>query len=83
MSKRGKQARQKHFYGTSTLGEKGQIVVPKEARKTMGLKKGDHLLVFGMHDDMLAITKLSHVEKITAHFSEVIKGSKSNRKKRK
>lgn len=82
MSKK-KQARKKHFYGTTTLGEKGQIVIPKQARTNMGLKKGDHLLVFGMHDDMLAIAKLSQVEEITAHISQMIKGSKSNRKKRK
>ena len=36
------------FYGTTTLGEKGQVVIPAEARKVMGIKKGDKLLVFGI-----------------------------------
>ena len=35
----------KHFHGTTTLGEKGQIVIPAYARKAMGLKSGDKLLV--------------------------------------
>jgi len=61
------------FYGTATVGEKGQIVIPQEARKNMKLKKGDRLLVFGMDDDMLAVAKLSHIEKITSHLSKKLK----------
>ena len=57
------------FYGTATVGEKGQIVIPQEARQDLNLEKGDRLLIFGMHDDMLAVVKLSHVEKITSHLS--------------
>lgn len=63
----------KHFYGTATIGEKGQIVIPNEARKKMKLKKGDRLLVFGAHEEMLAIVKLSQVEKIASHLSEKLK----------
>ena len=58
------------FYGTATIGEKGQVVIPQEARKTMNLQKGDRLLVFGMDEDALVVAKLSHVEKITSHLSK-------------
>ena len=58
------------FYGTTTLGEKGQVVIPKEARKTMGIKKGEKLLVFGMGCDMLALSKLSKVEQFASHLSQ-------------
>lgn len=34
------------FYGAVTLGERGQIVIPQEARDEMGLKPGEKLLVF-------------------------------------
>ncbi len=68
-----KKLHKKYFYGTVTLGEKGQIVIPNEARKSMGLKKGDRLLVFGIHEEMLAIVKFSHVEKIASHLSERLK----------
>ena len=33
------------FYGTATVGEKGQIVIPVEARNSIDLKVGDKLLV--------------------------------------
>ncbi len=81
MTKKHKNGEQ--FYGTTTLGEKGQVVIPAEARKSMGIKKGDKLLVFGMGCDMLAFSKLSKVEQFTSHLSnrldairEIIKKSK-------
>lgn len=61
------------FYGTATVGEKGQIVIPQEARENMKLKKGDRLLIFGMDEDMLAVAKLSHIEKITSHLAKKLK----------
>ena len=61
------------FYGSVTVGEKGQVVIPQEARKKMKLEKGDRLLVFGMDDDMLAVAKLSHLEKFASHLSKKLK----------
>ncbi len=66
-------SKEKRFYGTAALGEKGQIVIPHEARKKMKIKKGDRLLVFGAHEDMLVLTTLSHVEKIAAHLEQKLK----------
>lgn len=71
------------FYGSVTVGEKGQIVIPQEARKIMKLKKGDRLLVFGMDNDMLAVAKLSHIEKITSHLSKKLKMINEGAKKSK
>ena len=33
------------IYGTTNLGERGQIVIPKEARDKLKLKKGESFLV--------------------------------------
>jgi AbrB family looped-hinge helix DNA binding protein len=33
------------FYGTATIGTKGQIVIPTEARKDLNLKEGDKIIV--------------------------------------
>jgi AbrB family looped-hinge helix DNA binding protein len=33
------------FYGSVTVGERGQIVIPAEARGEMGIEPGDKLLV--------------------------------------
>lgn len=57
------------FYGTTILGEKGQIVIPIEARATMKIKKGEKLLVFGLSDDMLVLSKLSNLQKIVGHMA--------------
>ncbi len=57
------------FYGTATVGEKGQVVIPCEARERMKLQKGDKLLVFGMGCDMIAFTKLSNIEKFASSLS--------------
>lgn len=39
--------RGKHVFGTVQLGERGQIVIPKKARETLGLRHGDTLVVLG------------------------------------
>jgi len=36
-----------NFYGTSTIGEKGQIVIPAKAREMLNIKSGDDFIFFG------------------------------------
>lgn len=33
------------FYGAVTVGERGQIVIPSDARSAMGIQQGDKLLI--------------------------------------
>ena len=47
----------KHLFGTVTVGEKGQIVIPKNAREIFGIKPGDSLVVLGDEATGLAIMK--------------------------
>jgi AbrB family looped-hinge helix DNA binding protein len=47
----------KHIFGTVKVGEKGQIVIPKEARQVFGIKPGDSLLVLGDEAQGIAIVK--------------------------
>lgn len=37
----------KYIFGVVKVGERGQIVIPKEAREIYGIKAGDSLLVLG------------------------------------
>jgi len=39
-----------HFYDMVTVGERGQVVVPSKARKDLGIKPGDKLLVIKSHN---------------------------------
>lgn len=36
-----------HFYGSVTVGERGQVVIPAEARKRFQIEPGDKLLIMG------------------------------------
>ena len=40
---------------TATVGEKGQIVIPKQARDLFGIKAGDTLLLLGDEQRGIAI----------------------------
>ena len=61
---------ERRFYGSTTIGEKGQVVIPAEARAKMRIKKGDKLLVFGMGPEMLMLMKFSQFEKFATHMSK-------------
>lgn len=47
----------KHIFGTAKVGEKGQIVIPKEARRVFGIEPGDTLLILGDEDGGIIISK--------------------------
>jgi AbrB family looped-hinge helix DNA binding protein len=64
----------KEFYGTTTISEKGQVVIPAEARTAMKLTKGEKLLVFGMGGSILAFMKAENVEAMVAHMAEQLAG---------
>ena len=37
----------KHLFGICKVNDKGQIVIPKEARQVFGIKAGDNLILLG------------------------------------
>lgn len=39
------------FYGGTTVGEKGQIVLPADLRRDLGIKSGDKLAVLVLEKD--------------------------------
>lgn len=51
----------KHLFGVVTVGEKGQIVIPKKARKIFGIEAGDRLVVMGDESQGIAMIKESDV----------------------
>jgi len=50
-NKRGICQRKRVFFGMITITNKGQISIPSEARKEIGIKTGDKLLVIKRADD--------------------------------
>lgn len=47
----------KHIFGTAKVGEKGQIVIPKEARDLYHINPGDTLLILGDDISGIIVTK--------------------------
>ena len=52
----GKGKSQKVF-GTAKVGDRGQIVIPKEAREFFGIEPGDTLLILGKSETGLIVTR--------------------------
>ena len=50
-----KKFKNKKFYSSTTIEERGQVVITKEVRDDFGLKKGEKLLFFGFEDIMAFI----------------------------
>ena len=53
-----------HIFGTVKVGEKGQIVIPKEAREIFSIETGDNLLILGDERRGLAILNGDSATKI-------------------
>ena len=47
----------RRVFGTAKVGDRGQIVIPKEARDFFGIEPGDTLLILGKENTGLIVTK--------------------------
>lgn len=61
----GKSKAQKVF-GTAKVGDRGQIVIPKEAREFFGIEPGDTLLILGKTETGLIVTKPETLDDLAA-----------------
>lgn len=59
----------KHFFGTVTVGERGQIVIPKKARELFQLNAGDTLIIVGDEERGLAIVPHNYM----SQFFDLVK----------
>ena len=60
----------KKLYGTATVGTKGQIVIPAEAREELGIKPGDRLyIVNAMHGAGIVCIKEEKLEDMVQQFT--------------
>ena len=47
----------RRVFGTAKVGDRGQIVIPKEARELFGIKPGDTLLILGEEETGLIVSR--------------------------
>ena len=68
------------FYGSVTVGERGQIVIPAEARKHYSVEPGDKLLVFRHpHIHGMVLARLDEVEMLLGElrqFAEIVSAAR-------
>ena len=60
----------KYIFGVVKVGERGQIVIPKEARDVYGIKAGDSLLVLGDSKGMAIVKTEIFQDKIDEMLGE-------------
>jgi len=60
----------RHMFGSVKVGERGQIVIPKEAREIFGINPGDLLLVLGDEARGLAIVKADDIRELALKILE-------------
>ena len=63
-----------YVFGTVKVGERGQIIIPKEARETFDIKAGDTLIVLGDEKWGIAVTKSDVLQKYAADVFAKIAG---------
>jgi len=64
------------FYGTVKVGERGQIVIPSQARKAFDIKPGDLLLVVSPPMmDAVALIKAEIVKELIEKMNRGLAGS--------
>lgn len=68
----------KKLYGTATVGTKGQVVIPADAREEMGINPGDRLYVVGTPGGKaVGLLKEDALEEFVQHLTEQIESLKA------
>ncbi len=65
--------------GTATLNEKGQLVIPVEARNSLGLTAGTKVVIMSSpHRPALILLKAEEVESIVQDLADALKSEKTD-----
>ena len=60
------------YYGSATVGERGQMVIPAEARKALDINPGEKMVVFGGPGGRLVAVKADAVSRfVTKSMTEL------------
>lgn len=62
--------------GMTSVGERGQVVIPAEIRAEMNLKKGERLMVFSKNKHFIGMIKSDEMTKYLKQMLSKIEGIK-------
>jgi len=72
----------KQLYGTATVGTKGQVVIPADAREALDIQSGDRLYVIGSPEKKwVGLIKEEQLRAFMDHLTENIEQYKDILKK--
>ena len=60
----------RRVFGTAKVGDRGQIVIPKEARQFYGIRPGDTVLVLGSGESGLVLSKPEVLDRVARQILE-------------
>ena len=63
----------RRVFGTAKVGDRGQIVIPKEARELFNIQPGDTLLIVGEEDTGLIVSRPDVLNTIANQMFENVK----------
>ena len=66
-------ANSRRVYGTAKVGDRGQIVIPKEAREFFNIRPGDTLLILGEEDTGLIVSRPEVLNDIANQIFDSVK----------
>ena len=67
----------KRVFGTAKVGDRGQIVIPKEARELFNIRPGDTLLILGEEETGLIVSRPEVLSDIANQIFETVKKEES------
>lgn len=63
----------RRVFGTAKVGDRGQIVIPKEARELFGIQPGDTLLIVGEEDTGLIVSRPEVLSDLATQIFDSVK----------
>ena len=63
--------------GTAKVGDRGQIVIPKEAREFFNIRPGDTLLILGSESQGLVVSRPEVLDRVA---QEILQSSEEEKK---
>lgn len=68
----------RRVFGTAKVGDRGQIVIPKEARDLFNIRPGDTLLILGEEDTGLIVSRPEILSDIANQIFDTVRKEEEN-----
>ena len=69
--------KQQRVFGTAKVGDRGQIVIPKEARELFNIQPGDTLLILGEEETGLIVSRPEVLADLASQIFKTVKNEEN------